>query len=151
MGGILRVRHAVPLADLRGEGLVHRHVRAGDIPPEQLNWVSIAAGMLRVWWGGASCGGVSLSFSFSLTHAGACGAPQLFGRLFGWIPSRRVGLPTTSIFSKSGYQTCLGRKSSGARAMALHYRWILLESIDPVGEHPMVGCDGSSPFSSSLS
>lgn len=44
MGGIFRVGVVVPVEGLHGEGVVHRHVRAGDIPPQQLDRLPVATG-----------------------------------------------------------------------------------------------------------
>ena len=44
MGGIFRVGVIVPVEGLHGEGVVHRHVRAGDIPPQQLDRLPVATG-----------------------------------------------------------------------------------------------------------
>eukprot|EP00752_Nemacystus_decipiens_P001380 g1367.t1 len=44
MGGVFRVGGAVPVEGLLGEGVVHRHVRAGDIPPQQLDRLPVATG-----------------------------------------------------------------------------------------------------------
>lgn len=45
MGGVFRVGAPVPVEGLRGEGVVHRHVRAGDFPAQQLDRLLVPAGL----------------------------------------------------------------------------------------------------------
>lgn len=44
MGGVFRVGVSVSVEDLHGEGLVHCHVRARDLPPQQLHRLPVSAG-----------------------------------------------------------------------------------------------------------